>query len=75
MGASPDPITQEVNSAYVEPSPEADAEERAAVAEVRPADTTRDLLVYGGLAIALLSFGLLALAVTARRYFADPLLR
>ena len=40
-----------------------------------PANTARDLLVYGGLAIALLSFGLLALAVTLRRFFADPLLR
>ena len=40
-----------------------------------PVDTTRDLLVYGGLAIALLASALLALAVIGRRFFADPLLR
>ena len=71
-----DPVTGNLDSAYVEASPEADADtERARLAESAPADPTRDLLVYAGLIIAALSLALLALAWTARRYFADPLLR
>jgi len=73
---SAEPMTSHVDSAYVEPSPEtrtsASGDDQAPVARV---DTTRDVLVYGGLAIAMLSFALLALAMAARRYFADPLLR
>ena len=74
--ASPDPITQEVNSAYVDPTPNgpvlADEDQLAAADRV---DGNRDLLLYGGLSIALLSLALLAMAMIARRYFADPLLR
>ncbi len=74
--ASQDHASRALDNAYVDPSPEADAGEQIApLRAAAPADTTRDLLVYGGLAIALLSLALLALAVTARRYFADPLLR
>ncbi|MEX2547564.1 MAG: hypothetical protein WD830_07210 [Chloroflexota bacterium] len=74
--ASQDLASRALDNAYVDPSPEADAGEQIApLRAAAPADTTRDLLVYGGLAIALLSLALLALAVIARRYFADPLLR
>jgi len=44
-------------------------------AAVRDANTNSNLLVYGGLAIALISAALLGLAWFARRRFADPLLR
>ena len=73
---SPLTATENLNEAYLRPSPEArtaaDGDGQVAVPRV---DTTRDLLVYGGLAIATLSLALLALALVARRYFADPLLR
>lgn len=71
-----DPATGNLDSAYLEASPEADADaQRTQLAQSVPADPTRDLLVYAGLIIAALSFALLALGWIARRYFADPLLR
>jgi len=75
--SSPVPQTREIDHAYVEPSPDADVTpvQGDEFAAARPADTTRDLLFYAGLAIAGLSVLLLALAWFARRYFADPLLR
>lgn len=74
--ATQDPVTGKVNDAYVVPSaaPDADDGRESAALQV-PTDPTRGLLIYAGLAIATLSFGLLALAWAARRYFADPLLR
>jgi hypothetical protein len=72
--ASQDPISLQYNNAYASPQPVADGGvEQLVVAESR--STTRDLLVWAGLAIATISVGLLALAFVARRYFADPLLR
>jgi len=73
--ASPDPISDVYNQAYVEPSPDADDAPRDELSAAAPADPTRDLLIYGGLMIATLSLALLALVWIARRRFADPLLR
>ncbi len=73
--ASPDPISDLYNQAYVEPSPDADDAPRDVLSAAAPANPTRDLLIYGGLMIATLSLALLALAWIARRRFADPLLR
>ncbi len=71
-----DPATGNLDSAYLEASPEADTgAQRPELAQSVPADPMRDLLVYAGLIIAALSFALLALAWIARRYLADPLLR
>lgn len=72
-----DPVTGNLDSAYVAASPGADGDgaQRAQLAQSPPADPARDLLVYAGLIIAALSLALLALAWTARRYFADPFLR
>jgi hypothetical protein len=74
--ASPDPASEQLNQAYVQPSPGtgkiAEGNEFAAAT---PADTSRNILLYAGLAIAAISVLLLALAWFARRYFADPLLR
>ena len=69
-----DPATQNLDQAYVAPSPDADGAQRVEL-RVAAADPARDLLVYAGLIIATLSMALLALAWVARRYFADPLLR
>jgi hypothetical protein len=75
--ASQDPITQEFNAAYASPdtlaAPVPEDGDLSAAADSR--DTPRDLLVWTGLLIAVISVGLLALAWTARRYFADPLVR
>ena len=66
---------QEFDSAYAaSPGPDSETQ-REEFRLSEPADPTRDLLVYGGLGIAVLSLALLSLAVIARRYFADPLLR
>ena len=73
--ASQDPTTSRFDSAYVQPSPAPVAGVGAAPPFVTPADPTRDLLIYAGLAIATLSLGVLALAWAARRYFTDPLVR
>jgi hypothetical protein len=74
--SSPEPQSDAINGAYVEPTLEpgvsAEGNEFAAA---RPADASRELLFYAGLAIAGFSVLLLALAWFARRYFADPLLR
>jgi hypothetical protein len=51
-----------------------DGEEMLAITDAA-ADPTRNLLLYAGLVIAVISLGLLVLAWSARRYFADPLLR
>jgi hypothetical protein len=78
LSAAPthDPVTERVDTAYVQPSAEPGTDDGLEKASVQAtADPTRGLLVYAGLAIATLSFGLLALAWVARRYFADPLLR
>ena len=75
--SSPEPQSDAINGAYVQPSPDADdvpAQGDEFVA-ARPADTTRDVLFYAGLAIVGLSVVLLAFAWFARRYFTDPLLR
>ena len=77
LEAAPETVSpmQQFDSAYAaSPGPDAETQ-REEFRLSAPADPTRDLLVYGGLGIALLSFGLLALAAIARRYFADPLLR
>ena len=74
--ASEDPTSQQINAAYA--SPEAIAapvDGQLELATTAQRDTTRDLLVWVGLLIAVISVGLLALAYVARRYFADPLLR
>jgi hypothetical protein len=75
--ASQDPITQEFNAAYASPNPEAGpvGGEVDQLAAGQPRDTTRELLLWAGLLIAVISVALLALAWAARRYFADPLLR
>jgi hypothetical protein len=75
--SSPDSQTDQLDSAYVKPSPDADVTppQGDEFVAARPADNTRDLLFYAGLAIAGLSVLLLALAWFARHYFADPLLR
>jgi hypothetical protein len=72
---SPEPQSDAINGAYVEPTTEPGVSVEGDFAASRPADNTRDLLFYAGLAIASLSVLLLALAWFARRYFADPLLR
>jgi len=73
--ASQDPITAEVNAAYASPEAVPVDGPVEALAVTAPRDTTRDLLLWAGLLIAVLSVGLLLLAWIARRYFADPLLR
>ena len=75
--ATHDPATRGLNEAYTgeSPRPEDDGSLSAAPPEATPTDTTRDLFVYAGLAVAALSLGLLTLAWLARRYLADPLLR
>lgn len=74
--ATQDPATEQLDTAYVTATPPADSgAEGNAVARSSSSDTTSSLLLYAGLAIAVLSAALLALAWIARRYFADPLLR
>jgi hypothetical protein len=76
-----DSSTDYLDTAYLEEaSPEpalfaTDGDDAAALAQVAPPDPTRNLLIYAGLAIAVISLGLLVLAWGARRYFADPLVR
>jgi hypothetical protein len=74
--ASQAPVSAEFDQAYTveSPQPLADGEVQSLRAS-QPRDTSRDLLVWTGLLIAVISFVLLALAWLARRYFADPLLR
>jgi hypothetical protein len=74
--ATPEPIGNSLDEAYLRASPAPGADDGYQAGELQvPTDPTRGLLIYIGLAIATLSFGLLALAFVARRYFADPLLR
>lgn len=79
--ATKNPSTESLDTAYLqEASPEtvvaeSDGDDGFAATQLPPADPTRNLLIYGGLALALISLALLVLAWTARRYFADPLLR
>lgn len=74
--ASQDPTTEQLDQAYLAASPATDAGAQGdGTARSASSDTTGNLLLYGGLAIAALSAALLALAWIARRYFADPLLR
>jgi hypothetical protein len=76
-----DASTRSLDMAYLEEaSPEpavsaADGDDAAALALLAPADPTRSILIYVGLAIAVVSLALLVVAWGARRYFADPLLR
>jgi hypothetical protein len=80
--ATQDTTTRSLDTAYLEEeSPEiasnagdGDGNDMLAITEA-PADPTRNLLLYAGLAIMLISLALLVLAWSARRYFADPLLR
>jgi hypothetical protein len=53
------------------PTPETTAPSAAPVSQ----DTTQVLLVYGGLTLAIVAFGLLLLSIYARRRNEDPLLR
>jgi hypothetical protein len=73
------PATRDLNNAYTQPSPDTAAGGQGGqiseLVQAVPPDPTRDALIYGGLAVAILSVALLALAWMARRYFADPLLR
>ncbi len=73
--ASQDPITVELNAAYASPEAEQAPSQDRSVAATESRNTTRDLLLWAGLLIAVISVGLLALAWIARRYFADPLIR
>jgi hypothetical protein len=78
--ATENPATRDLNEAYTQPSPATAAAGGqggpiAELAQSIQSDPTRDVLLFGGLAIAALSVALLALAWFARRYFADPLLR
>jgi hypothetical protein len=74
--ATQDPVTRSYDNAYVPASAEPGAgTETQLDALPVTVDPTRGLLIIIGLAVASLSFGLLALAGIARRYFADPLLR
>jgi hypothetical protein len=74
--SSPVPQTGQIDSAYVAPTPDADISVQGTEQVAKaPADSTRDVLFYAGLAIAGFSVLLLALAWFARRYFTDPLLR
>ena len=79
--ATKDPTMENLDSAYIEeasaePAARADDEDNnPALTQTLPTDPTRNLLVYAGLAIAIISLALLVLAWSARRYFADPLLR
>jgi len=70
------PGSEYINGAYEQASLEPGiTAEDSNTAAVRDADTTSNLLIYGGLAIALISAALLGLAWFARRRFTDPLLR
>jgi hypothetical protein len=81
--ASPEPMTDNFDQAYVAPSPVSVAAAPPDDAAAPPndanlsvqADPSRNLLTYAGLAIAAFSLALLSLAWFARRHFADPLLR
>lgn len=74
--ATPGTASDNLNRAYIASSPDPNTDsQRVELAQTTPANGTRDILVYAGLLVAVLSFALLALAVAARRYFADPLLR
>ena len=70
-----------LDTAYLEEaSPEAglyaaDGDDSLAATQRQVADPTRSLLIYAGLAIAVISLALLLLAWSARRYFVDPLVR
>jgi hypothetical protein len=68
------PVSQDLNNAYAQ-SPEPGHIGGDNATPVRNPNTTSDLLIYGGLAIALISAVVLGLAWFARRRFADPLLR
>ena len=78
------PMTQRFDQAYSVESddgsgnaPGSSAEEMGAEPDSVSASASgpKDLLIYAGLAVALLSAALLAVAWIARRHFADPLLR
>lgn len=79
--ATEDATTRDLNMAYLEEaSPETvvkadDSDDALALTQTAPADPTPNLLIYAGLAIALISLAVLLVAWSARRYFADPLLR
>jgi hypothetical protein len=75
--ATVEPLSQNINDVYLpQESPDSvENNSRDETVAAAPTNPTRDLLLYGGLAIAALSLGLLSLAWIARRYFADPLLR
>ncbi len=73
--ASQDPISQQYDAAYASPEPVVGGEVETLSVTQPTRDTSRDLFVWAGLAVAVISLGLLALAFVARRYFADPLLR
>ena len=80
--ATQDATTRQLNDAYVD---EASPEDLAVTEDgdvtvtrdspAAPVDPTRNLLIYAGLAIAVISLAVLLVAWSARRYFADPLLR
>ncbi|HUR16772.1 MAG TPA: hypothetical protein VMZ33_05770, partial [Candidatus Limnocylindrales bacterium] len=82
---SEDDTSKAMNEAYVEAAggegPASDGNSfnaepsgPSATAATGPA-STKDLLIYAGLMVALISAALLSVAWFARRYFADPLLR
>jgi hypothetical protein len=71
--ATENPDSAELNQAYAQSPPPVVGGDNAT--PVRNGNTTSDLLIYGGLLIALVSAALLGLAWFARRRFADPLLR
>jgi hypothetical protein len=62
-------------TAAANPPPPVDDSPPSAPASDSSVDTTRLLLIYGGVTLAMLSFGLLLLAWFARRRLEDPLLR
>ena len=75
--ASQDPTSQQINAAYASPDTTIGAPVSGEVdlTAGQQRDSTRDLLLWAGLLVVLISAALLALAWIARRYFADPLLR
>jgi hypothetical protein len=70
------PGSEYLNGAYEAPSAQPGVSAQGSnTTAIRDANTTNNLLIYGGLAIALISAALLGLAWFARRRFTDPLLR